>query len=113
MKLQKLYLVLIGVLIITFIIELFISWYALEQTAHNHVTQELTESIQRIQEDIQYSNGKWDMHRYNADPDVPESSPLYIVSTDGFIVDRWKPVHGYLDISDIKHLLTYQTPQTI
>jgi hypothetical protein len=37
----------------------------------------------------------------------------YILASDGYVIDRWKPIHGFLDTSDIKHLTAYTTPQTV
>ncbi|MGH7245920.1 MAG: hypothetical protein ACREGI_03235 [Candidatus Levyibacteriota bacterium] len=77
-------------------------------------TQEyLKNTTNRVEEDLSYNNGKWDMQRYNADPRLPDTYPLYILASDGFVIDRWKPVSGFLDSSDFKHLQTFTTPQTI
>jgi hypothetical protein len=70
-------------------------------------------SVKRIKEDVLFENGKWNMYKYNADPNLPDTYPLYILATDGFVIDRWKPVKGYLDVSDFKHLLMFNSPQTI
>jgi hypothetical protein len=75
--------------------------------------QYLQQTSQRVSEDIIYTNGAWDIRRYNADPNLPDTYPLYIFSADGYVIDRWKPIHGLLDTSDVKHLLLYQQPQTI
>lgn len=69
--------------------------------------------IQRVENDIKYNNGSWDMSEYNADPSVPGRFRLYVISTDGFVVDRWRPISGFLDNANYKHLLTYSSPQTV
>jgi hypothetical protein len=67
----------------------------------------------RVKEDLSYSQGKWNTSRYDADPQLPETFPLYVLSTDGYVVDRWKPLHGFLDTSDIEKLLAYEKIQTV
>ncbi len=101
------------VFVVLFLLQFIVEGFILRRIALNQTEQQLKKSIARVKEDITYNNNRWDMRRYNADPNVPDSYPLYILSTDGFILDRWKPVRGYLDVSDIKHLLTYQPPKTI
>ena len=73
----------------------------------------LQHQIDRVKEDLNYKNGKWDTSQYNADSIVPSVNPLYIITSDGFVIDRWKPIHGLLDASEFTRLLTYTTPQTI
>lgn len=73
----------------------------------------LENSTKRVNEDLVYDNGKWDMSRYNADPKLPDTYPLYILASDGFVLERWKPVGGFLDLSDFKHLSAFDKPQTI
>src|ERR1041385_8861837 len=68
---------------------------------------------QRVESDIKYKNGAWDTTEYDADPSVPGRFRLYVISTDGFVVDRWRPIAGFLDNSDFKHLIIYTSPQTV
>lgn len=96
-----------------FIITFLISRFLIYHIASKQTIDYLQQITKRVHEDIHYKNGKWDTSRYNADPNVPDTYPLYILSSDGFVIDRWKPLRGFLDTSDIKHLLFYQTPQTI
>ncbi len=75
----------------------------------------LLQDIQsRLHDDVTYRDGKWDTYRYNADPSVPGNAySVYMITTDGFVIERWHPIQGLLDTSDFKHLLQLQTPQTI
>lgn len=74
----------------------------------------LTEELsQRAKDDIIYSAGQWDMSRYDTDPEIPGSARLYVLTKDGFVIDRWRPVSGYLDTSDFKQLRQYTTAKTI
>lgn len=75
--------------------------------------QILSHIIQRVQEDVKLQDGKWDTSLYNADPQLPGVAPLYILASDGYVIERWKPITGFLDASDFKHLLSFTTIQTI
>ncbi|MBI1862547.1 hypothetical protein HYS00_00320 [Candidatus Microgenomates bacterium] len=74
----------------------------------------------RVAQDLTYREGKWDTTAYLSDPLTPHPSgssgfvqPLYILSIDGFVIERSNPVTGYLDSSDTKHLLTFQRVATL
>lgn len=77
------------------------------------IRQQLVEVSNRIQEDIIFENGKWDTSMYNADPFLPGTAPIYVLAADGYVIERWKPINGFLDASDFKHLLNFTTVQTI
>lgn len=90
----------------------------------NVVLSQMTKTLQniskRIQKDITIKNGKWDMSAYRSDPQTPYPNgssgfpyTLYIVTADGFVIERNQPITGYLDSSDIKKVLQYSSPQTI
>jgi hypothetical protein len=64
--------------------------------------------------------GKWDTRQYNADPLTPYLNgssgfinPLYILTNEGFLIERSQPIKGLLDTSDFKHLIQFKEPQTI
>jgi hypothetical protein len=92
---------------------ILLSSIVLYQIALNQVTSNLDVIASRVKEDLSYSQGKWNTSRYDADPQLPETFPLYVLSTDGYVVDRWKPLHGFLDTSDIEKLLAYEKIQTV
>lgn len=96
-----------------FVIQLGLGGFLISQVALTQTSDALHQIANRVKGDVQYQNGTWNISRYNADPDVPDTYPLYLLSSDGFVIDRWKPLHGFLDTSDVKRLLSYQTPQTI
>lgn len=101
------------VLLCFFAIQLVLGSFFLRQVALRQSTESLQQVTTRVKEDVTYQNGQWDTRRYNADPDLPDTYPLYILSSDGFVIDRWKPLHGLIDTSDVKRLLSYQEPTTI
>ena len=84
------------------------------------VEKSLTILTTRIQHDLRYENNKWNTTLYNADPLTPHPTgssgfvtPLYIITTDGFVIERNQPVSGLLDTSDFKRLVTFDSAQTI
>jgi len=105
-------LLLIAQIAITFI---FLRYIALLDAKNS-----LEELYTRISNDLHIKNGKWDTTLYNADPHTPHPSgsngfttPLYIITSGGFVIERNQPISGLLDSSDFKHLQAFQTPQTI
>lgn len=73
----------------------------------------LEKTAARVREDIVFNNGKWDLTLYNADNNLPDADPLYIISSDGFIIERSRPITGLLDLSRYSPLLAYSSPTTI
>lgn len=67
----------------------------------------------RVQEDIILENGKWNTAAYSADPLLPGTAPIYVLASDGYVIERWKPITGFLDASDFKHLLNFTSIQTV
>src|SRR5690606_23830401 len=81
--------------------------------ASGEVKSSLDATIQRVKEDIDYKAGRWDTAKDDTDPQVPGNYRLYVIAKDGFVIDRWRPIPGYLDTSDFKQLSQYSSPQTI
>lgn len=79
----------------------------------SYAKAELNKISEQVQDNIIYKEGQWDTSKYNADPDIPGRFRISIFSHDGFVVERWRPVPGFLDTSDFKRLLVYQKPQTV
>lgn len=67
----------------------------------------------RIKEDISVKGESWDVSLYNSDDTVSTSNPLYIITTEGYIVDRKKPVRGLLDLSRFTLISQYTEPTSI
>lgn len=71
------------------------------------------DTTQRVKEDIKYSNGSWDTSSFNSDTVIPDVNPLYVITSDGFVIERWKPINGLLDEAEFSRLLSYEKPETI
>jgi hypothetical protein len=105
-------------LLLIFILPVIATYLFIRQTAVSAIEKSLSLTIENIRKDISYVNGKWDVIDYNSDFGSKSSnplneSPLYIITTDGFIIDRSNLIAGFLDSVDFKHLLIYTSPQTI
>jgi hypothetical protein len=69
---------------------------------------------------LRFDGKTWDTSLYNSDPYTPYpngssgfSNPLYILTKEGFIIERSSPIRGLLDTSDFKHLSKFNKPETI
>lgn len=110
----------IGLFLTALLLELIASFLFLKYFAFQSVEKELIDFTNRVTQELTYKNGKWDTSLYSSDPETPHpngssgfSSTLYIISTDGFIIERNNPIEGLLDSSDFKHVMSFQKPQTI
>ncbi len=100
--------------VIIFTVQLAVGYFLFRESSFNQVEQSLSRLNSRIQQDLVYENGKWNTQLYLADPQTPHpngssgfQTPLYILTTDGFVIERNLPINGLLDLSDFKHLLQF------
>ncbi len=89
------------------------SFFLIRYLFLNFIGGSLAVIQERVAHDLVYRGGNWDVTQYNADPYTayPNSSsafPLYIMTAQGFVIERSKPITGFLDTSDYKHLLEFQ-----
>lgn len=110
---KDIYKIIAGIFFLFFLLQLIAGSYIVYQSAMKDSKDYVVAGAKRIKDDIIYSNGAWNIYRYTTDPNAADTYPIYILASDGYIVDRWKPIYGYLDVSDFKHLVAYITPQTI
>ncbi len=83
------------------------------------VKKEMQVFTTRVEQGLKYKNGVWDTSQYTSDPHTPHpsgssgfSTPLYIIASDGFVIERNSPINGLLDSADFAHLMAFQKPQT-
>lgn len=103
-----------------FLFQIIVSYVFVYKASIQNVERGLETMIDRIDKDLSYVNGKWNTTLYNADPLTPYpngssgfANPLYIITSEGFIIERSQPIRGFLDTSDFDHLNAFKTPQTI
>lgn len=87
---------------------LFIRW-----ASYGSIKNNLKQINTRIIKDLIYRNGKWDTSFYVNDDNISQENPLYIITTDGFIIDREKPINGFLDTANFQYSSSFTTPSTI
>lgn len=99
-------------------LQLGISYLYIHDSFVKTIETSLVSLNDRVHLDLQFKNGTWDISRYNSDPYTayPNTSspfPLYVVTTDGFVIERSHPITSLLDTSDFNQLLKDQTPRSI
>ncbi|MGE5041867.1 MAG: hypothetical protein ACM3IJ_03105 [Candidatus Levyibacteriota bacterium] len=97
-----------------FCLELLLSMVIIAGIEYGVIKNRLSVKVAQIKKDAVFTNNsKWNLSLYNSDPTLLASFPLYFISTEGFVIDRRSPIHGFLDTADFKLLLNYTKPQTI
>ena len=76
-------------------------------------TYELSSITTRMHDNIRFKNESWDLAYLNSDPILPGSNPHYIITSDGYVIERWRPIKGYLDTSNFSYMIQFKTPQTV
>lgn len=99
--------------LLVFIVQTTVGGVVIYYISTAQVKASLNGITERVQAGIEFENGTWNISKYNADSEIPGSHRLYVFSSDGFVIDRWRPIAGYLNVSNFRLLLEYQTPQTI
>lgn len=105
-------------IIFTLLLQVSITYVGLKEILVQEDKDFVRNMINIVKNDMKYSNGKWDTTLYNSNPLTPypnasSTFPLYVITTDGFVIERSKPINGFLDTSDLKQLLQFNTPQSI
>jgi hypothetical protein len=78
-----------------------------------YTKNELNRIVKRMHEGIQYENGAWNLFYLDSDPELPGSNPHYILSANGYVIERWRPISGYLDTANLDYILSFSAPQTV
>lgn len=99
--------------ILIFVVQLVLGIWILTNNGEGQLKKDLNFRISRIEEDIKYNNGDWNISAYNLDPELLSTDPQYILTNDGFVLDRRSTIRGFLDSSDYKRLLDYTTAQNV
>lgn len=100
-------------LVIFFFFRLLFDCGAIYLIAISQIHSSINSVVTIAKSDITYTNGNWNTSEYNSDPNIPGVYRFYIITKDGFIIDRWRPIPGYLDTSDYKQLIAYVQPKTV
>ncbi len=97
-----------------------VTYLVINANANRSVENNLKKFVSRVKNDLTIKNNNWDTTRYNADPETPHphgsggfASPLYIITSEGYVIERSNPIDGFLDSSDYKRLTEFINPKTI
>ncbi len=96
-----------------FLVYLITNLLYLRFVSYSDVQKILKDQNNKIVSDLVYREGKWNTTGYNNDYKIPFNNPLYIITTDGFVIDRESPITGFLDTSDFTYSSSFQQPQTV
>ncbi len=99
---------LISFILYSFLMGSGMRWFLMDQSRGD-----LDKVTKRIQEDIIFKDGKWDLSSYNADSNIVDNNPLYIISSEGVVIERSRPINGLLDLSRFTLINQYLFPTTI
>lgn len=77
------------------------------------VEHKLKQASDRVLDDLVLKDGVWDVSSYNADSNISDESSLYIISSEGFVIERSRPIHGLLDLSRYSAIDNYSAPQIL
>ena len=103
----------LAAIIIFYILQLIITSVLLYYLLLNYTSGQLAVFSKKVISDLSYDSGQWNLSEYNSDPNITELSPLYIITSDGSVIERMNPIHGFLDKSSTSRLSSYSIPQTV
>lgn len=98
--------------LITFLFYLIANYFIVYFLTANDIKEYLKRTTVNIISDFDYKDGHWDTDKYLSDISTPTEIPLYIFSTDGFLMDRLNVVRGLLDTSNFDYASSFASPKT-
>ncbi len=116
----RLFLTVFSFFVVLFLAQVVLGYFFIRQTVQNQMERRLATLSARIENDLVFQNGVWDTTKYDADPLTPFptgssgfATPLYIITSDGYVIDRRNAIPGILDSADFEHALQFVQPTTI
>lgn len=100
---------------ISLVFSLFIigNYVSLYNTATSYTESKLFELYKLLEKDFHLVKGKLSSIDYYRDTTLPYDNSVYIITNDGFVIERSKQFDGLLDVADGAYALSFETPQTI
>lgn len=102
-----------SVFLFSFLIYLVVNYFIIYFLSVSDIKAYLNRSVVNVASDFEYVGGKWNTERYLADISTPTEIPLYVYTTDGFLMDRINVIHGLLDTSNFDYASSFKQPTTI
>lgn len=102
-----------SVFLFAFLLYLTANYFLVYYLSVKDIENYLTKTTTNVVSDFQYADGKWNTDKYLSDISTPTEIPLYIYTTDGFLMDRYNTIHGLLDTSNHEYASSFTQPTTI
>lgn len=104
----------VTIVLLTFFILFLLGNYAyFHKVTFENIEKSIEEKLDHISSDLVVKDGFLNATQYYQDSTTPLDKPLYIMTNEGFIIERLNTVKGFLDISDFVYANSFQQPQTI
>lgn len=112
-QLKSVFKLILPLIIFIILVQTILVYFFLYQVLITQARNNLDKTTNRIKEDIIFNQGKWDLTQYNADSDIQDNNPLYIITSEGVVVERSRPINGLLDLSRFTLINQYLFPTTV
>lgn len=119
-RIRKTILKIIVFFTVLFCIQVSINYFWIRFTNLQQISKDISWLNNRIASELKYINGKWDTSIYSADPLTPHPDgtggfpdPIYIISLDGFVIERNALIHGLLDSGSLQFVTQFDSPHTL
>lgn len=119
-KNPKIFIKIFLILVLLGFTQIGLGYFLIRESFISELNKTLTDTSDRISSDLIIQKGSWNTEKYLSDPLTPHPNgssgflnPLYIITTEGFMIERNFPIKGYMDSSDFKHLKAFNTPQFV
>lgn len=96
-----------------FIVFLSVNYFYISLSMKQRLVKDSENILKKIASDIRPTENGSDPTLYFQDTTTPFDKPLYIISNDGFIIERMNPIAGFLDTGEFKFSSSFTKPQTI
>lgn len=101
------------ILSLLFLFFLSINYYYISWISKERIKNTLLKNLEHIGSDLKYQKGKWDTSFYFQDSTTAVDKPLYILTKEGFVIERMNPITGFLDTAQFNYSNSFNQPQTI
>lgn len=111
---------LIVLFVLLIVLHIIVGYSIIRQLFIRDVHTSVQTFVERVKNDFAFDGNTWNTTKYLADPQTPHPNgssgyvmPLYIISTDGFVIERTNPISGLLDSSDFQKLRKFTAPVNV
>jgi len=100
----------VGIFFVTYLWanNIFLKW-----KSYSQIESFLINAANRTSNDLKYINNKWNTSFYLSDTEITSDNPLYIFTTEGFLIDRTNNINGFLDTADFNYVNSFKDFTTL